>query len=401
MNNSGLWNKNFLLNSSINFFIYLVFYVLIVTITAYASNTLLASPSEAGLASGIFIVGALVARIFAGRSIEQIGRKKMLYGGLTLFLFTTVLYFAIDNLFTLFVIRFLHGVGLGISATATATIIAGIIPPARRGEGISYYAMSITLAAAVGPFFAMQLNSRGNFTLILILSVILAACSLFAAFSLNVPELPAAKTSNNSRQRFSLQSFFEKKSFPISSIAILIGLSYSSILSFLTSYVAEIDLLSAGSLFYFVYSLAVLLSRPLTGRWFDRNGDNFVMYPSFFLFAAGLLLLSQAQQGVALLSAAALVGLGYGTFMSCAQAISIKQAPPQRIGLATSTYFIFLDAGIGIGPFLLGLLIPVSGFRGLYAGLSVVALLCALLYHVLHGRRAGASTCCEQETRSA
>ena len=35
---------------------------------------------------------------------------------------------------------------------------------------------------------------------------------------------------------------------------------------------------------------------------------------------------------------------------SCTQAIAIKLTPPERMGLATSTFFIFLDAGLGLGP---------------------------------------------------
>src|SRR5690625_5452570 len=72
------------------------------------------------------------------------------------------------------------------------------------------------------------------------------------------------------------------------------------------------------------------------------------MYPAFLLFAIGLIILSQAQfQGYFILIAGIFVGFGYGTFMSSAQAIAIKESPKHRIGLATSTYYIFLDGGIG------------------------------------------------------
>lgn len=152
MHQPRLWTKNFLIDAVTNLFVYLVYYFLMVTIAAYSSDHLQASPSEAGLASGIFILGALVARIFAGRAIDQVGQKKILYCGLVFYLITTLLYFVANNLMLLFVIRFLHGAGFGISATATGTIVAGIIPCARRGEGTSYYAMSATLASAIGLF---------------------------------------------------------------------------------------------------------------------------------------------------------------------------------------------------------------------------------------------------------
>ncbi|ATW27736.1 MFS transporter [Candidatus Formimonas warabiya] len=387
MHQPRLWTKNFLIDAVTNLFVYLVYYFLMVTIAAYSSDHLQASPSEAGLASGIFILGALVARIFAGRAIDQVGQKKILYCGLVFYLITTLLYFVANNLMLLFVIRFLHGAGFGISATATGTIVAGIIPCARRGEGTSYYAMSATLASAIGPFLGMMLIRQGDFDTVLILSVILLAASLIATFFLTIPEVKFTKEQMDKIKGFSLHYFFEIKAIPISIIGVLIGLSFSSILSFLTSYTREINLVGPGSFFFVVYAASILISRPLTGRWFDQRGENFVMYPSFFLFAIGLLILSQAHHGFLLLLAGVFVGLGYGTFLSSAQAIAIKVSPAHNMGLATSTFFSFIDGGVGIGPFLLGFLVPATGFRGMYLGMVFVVFACSFLYYFLHGKK--------------
>ncbi|NWN95769.1 MAG: MFS transporter, partial [Bacillus sp. (in: Bacteria)] len=53
-----------------------------------------------------------------------------------------------------------------------------------------------------------------------------------------------------------------------------------------------------------------------------------------------------------------------------------------------STFFIFLDAGVGVGPFLLGLLVPFAGYHGLYAIMAVVLVLCVFLYYFVHGKKA-------------
>jgi MFS family permease len=108
------------------------------------------------------------------------------------------------------------------------------------------------------------------------------------------------------------------------------------------------------------------------------------------LYAAGLLLLSQAQTGISLLIAGAAIGVGMGTIQSSAQTISVNEAPRHRIGLATSTFFVFYDFGIGVGPFLLGSILPFSSFRGLYLGMAVIALLCLYVYYAVHGKKAAA-----------
>ena len=172
MSNQSLWNKDFLLDTGINFVVYLIYYLLMVIIAVVAKDQLHASLGEAGLASGIFIVGTLLARLQFGKAIELYGRRKSLYGGIILYFVTTLLYFYIPNLAILFAIRFLNGMAYGIVSTATNTIVASCIPADKRGEGINYYGLSTSLAAAVGPFLGMFLIVVTNFTFIITLCAI-------------------------------------------------------------------------------------------------------------------------------------------------------------------------------------------------------------------------------------
>ncbi len=107
-----------------------------------------------------------------------------------------------------------------------------------------------------------------------------------------------------------------------------------------------------------------------------------LVVPFLVLFAGGLFLLSQTHTDLILLAAGAIIGLGFGNFQSCAQAIALIGVPIKRIGIATSTFYIFLDFGFGLGPYFLGNIATAYGYRDLYmilAGLVVVALLLYLL----------------------
>ena len=105
--------------------------------------------------------------------------------------------------------------------------------------------------------------------------------------------------------------------------------------------------------------------------------------------ALGILLLSQAQNSVMLLSSAALLGFGFGNIQSVCQTIAVKSTTLQRMGLATSTFFIALDAGLGFGPYFLGMLLDQIGYRQLYLFSALLTLSCAVWYYLLHGRKAG------------
>src|SRR5690625_2123743 len=110
--------------------------MLLVTMSVYSINNFHASESQAGFAASIFVLGAVLVRPIAGKIINTVGKKKLLVIGLAFFLGMTLLYFPIQNLSLLFLIRFIHGFSFGISTTAAGTIAAEIIPSARRGEGM-------------------------------------------------------------------------------------------------------------------------------------------------------------------------------------------------------------------------------------------------------------------------
>jgi MFS family permease len=223
------------------------------------------------------------------------------------------------------------------------------------------------------------------------LSSVLLLIGCVLTFMLVPPKsvLPATAAATKKRG-FSLSSFFAVEALPLSAITFFVSIGFASLLSFISPYTSSKGLETGGKFFFIMYAIFTLLSRPLTGKLFDRKGDNIVMVPSFVLFAAGLCLLGLSDSNIAVLASGALIGMGFGTFMSCSQAIVIKLSPADSIGKANSTFFIFMDLGVGLGPLLLGKVIPLLQFSGMYELLAVVMLMCLVSYHFLHGRYVGA-----------
>lgn len=388
MTKSKLWTKDFVFISLANFFVALTFYLLMTTLTVYAIEEFNASQSKAGLASSIFIIGALFSRLLTGKYIEVIGRKKLIYGSLVLFLIAALLYFPVNNLNLLLVVRFLHGTAFGIATTAMSTAIMDLIPVGRRGEGTSYFSLSATAGTAIGPFIGIFITQHADFNMMFVTCTVFSVISIIIASFAKVPEANITEEQIQAMKKgFKLQNFFEIKAVPISIFMIIMGIAYSSIVAFLNSYAIDIQLEDAAGVFFVIYAIFLFISRPFTGRLLDIKGDNAVIYPAIIFFTVSLILLSQAHSGIVLLLAGVLVALGFGTMMSCAQAIAIKVSPKHRIGLATSTFFICMDGGMGIGPFLVGMLIPYAGYRGMFFTLAVAVFLSIILYYFLHGKK--------------
>ncbi|MBN2938199.1 MAG: MFS transporter [Lactococcus lactis] len=385
-----LWTTTFVVNMLLNFIFYLVFYLPTVVIGTMAMERYHASASIAGILSGIFIVGGFIARLWAGNNMKRLGAKKLLYIGTLIYFLLTFAYFFVHSIVLLLILRLVHGLGFGIAATASGTLAGAIVPSSRRGEGIGYYALSVTLSSAVGPFLSMFLYRTSGFYSLIWLSALLLFIALVGIFFIHVEKTTDSSNSvdNKVHKKFAWSNYFEKEALPISLIAFLIGISYSSILSFMDAYARNIHLSEAASFFFLVYAITVLLSRPITGRVFDGFGDNFVMYPTYLFFALGLLLIGFAHSGWMLLLAAIFIGLGYGSFSPFGQAIAIRNSEAHRLGITTSTFFGFMDMGVGFGPFILGMFMPLLGYRNLYFASAILALLIAVIYHFVHGRHA-------------
>lgn len=73
-----LWTGNFVLAIGANFFISMVFYLLMTTMAQYAVEQFRASDAAGGFASSAFILGALLARVIVGKYLDFIGRKRLL-----------------------------------------------------------------------------------------------------------------------------------------------------------------------------------------------------------------------------------------------------------------------------------------------------------------------------------
>ena len=128
-----LWSRKFISISLVSFLVYLTFYSLLVIITLFAMNDLHASSSHAGLAAGIFLLAALIARIYTGHHISKVGERRTMISGLALFLAIQVLYFFAFDVWVFAAVRFLHGLAFGVCTTSITTLAAKTVPESRRG----------------------------------------------------------------------------------------------------------------------------------------------------------------------------------------------------------------------------------------------------------------------------
>ncbi len=390
--NVGTWrtlreicNRNFSVVTLINLLVMTAYYLIFVTSTAYARDAFAASLSTAGFTAGIMVIGCLAGRFVTGNLLSVFGCRMVLFAGLLLYVVSMAGFFLVDSLGLLLAQRFWAGVGVGVIGTATGTIVAYVIPQRHHGFGVSLFSMSTALALALGPFLGITLSTRIGYATLMWVNVGIALVCMLIFFGLAA--LPSMR--HRHRSFFSLNSYIDPRVVRFSLVALVVCLSYGCVQAFMTSFAAERALSGPASLFFLLYAVAALATRPLTGRLFDTRGENVIFYPILLLTALSLILLARAESGWMLLLAGLVLGMGFGNFQSVGQAVSLSLVSRSRFAQATTTFFIFFDMGIGLGPYIFGFLVPSVGYGGMYQALAFTVLAALGLYYMLHGRFAG------------
>lgn len=385
-----LWNKPFLLCFSNNLFLFIFYFAQTTILPIYILNELNGSLAQAGLAMTLFMVSSILVRPFSGLIIEKLGRKKTLFLSESMFCLLSFAYIFADNLTLLLIIRFIHGIWFSILTTVTVPIANDFIPEQRKGEGMGYFVMSVNLGIVLGPLLGISLIQTWSYSIIATVLAVIISLGFAFCFMIPLREPEKTDTAATVRRKLSLHDFMEKKALTVSVMAMLVAFSYASIMSFISTYAEEKDLLSYASIFFIVFAISMMSLRPITGKIYDRYGPRYVIYPSILMFTAGLALLSQMQGVVSFMVSAIFIGMGFGTLQPCLQTLAIQRAPKSRIGHATSTFFTCYDIGIALGSLLVGLLISWQGYSITYLVCAGVVLSSLVFYKFVVNRPATA-----------
>lgn len=377
-----LWTKPFVLCLANNLFLFIFYFAQTTILPIYILKELGGNLAQAGLAMTLFMISAIAVRPFSGLIIEKLGiRKTLIVSGIFFSLFSLV-YLLADQLTTLFIIRFLHGIWFSILTTVCVPVVNQFIPEQRKGEGMGYYVMSVNLGIVLGPLIGLSLIEYWSYFQITTLLIALVFIGFAFCLMIPVKETENIIQTIPDKKGLVFSDVVEKKALPVAVLAALISFSYASIMSFIAPFAASKNLMAYASLFFVVFAISMMSLRPITGKIYDRKGPQYVIYPALLVFSLGLFLLSQIQTLWGFLLAAVLIGVGFGSAQPCIQTLAIQRAPKHRIGYATSTFYTFYDVGIAVGSLLIGALIATYSYQFAFILCSLLTL-CSIVYFKL------------------
>ena len=382
----ALWTTEFLGMSLSNFLIYITQYAMIAGLPIIIMTEYGGGDVEAGLAMTFFQIGTVAARPCAGILIDAVNKRRLMIVITVLFFLLMCSFAFAATLSTLYGLRLVHGVIFAVATTTAAALAALILPPARKGEGIGYFALSTNLAMVAGPMIGLLILEYFSPTVLFSALGVLAAISIAAGGAHRLPDeiiLPA-----KTQRTLSVSTFIERRALAPALIAGILFFAYGSVLTFIPLYTRRLGLSAETSLFYACYAGAILVTRPFVGRIFDRKGSDYTVYPGLVLFAAGMFLLGNIEGLSGLIAAAVLLGAGFGAVTPALQTLAVRSAPPARAGVATATYFWSLDISVGLAAAGLGVVAVTYGYAFTYSIVDVAVIAVGALCYALWRRSA-------------
>lgn len=358
-----LWTKNYILLIIASAFSRCSFDILLPTLPLFltANGT---GGGQVGIVMGSFTFSAILVRFFVAEGSRRYGMKRFLYVGLAICTAISLAY----NLGTTFIsattLRVIHGFGFGIATTLAATIAAGVIPVARRGEGFGFLGFGGLLTAAIAPFVGLWLlENHGSLTLFAFTALTQIGCILCISQVL-VKEL-AADTPKVESFRALAADLFERPALFPAFLAMLQGIGLSGVICFIALFSQELSIANVGW-FFLASTAGTFIARLFSGRIFDYYGRSLVIIPGVLLCITGMILIAEATSLRHLITAALLFGAGGGAVFPSLQAWIMNRVAPNRHNQANALFYNAFDIGIGGGSIVLGFIVSVSGYRVMY-----------------------------------
>lgn len=365
-----LWTKNFVLATTINLFIFLSFQMFPPTLPLYIKE-LGASDATVGWIGGSIVIATLLMRPFAGLALDGLGRKKVFILGLCVVLLMTIAYGLFPIVAVILAIRFIHGLGWGMASTGSTTVAADFIPKKRFGEGMAYFSLSASLAMAIAPALALSIGMHRT----VIVASVFTAIATALAFVIKYRQIPAPQL-NAPKKKFAP---YEKAALWPGFIMFLINASYGALISFVAIYALSHNIPNIG-VFFTVYAVSILITRPFFGKLIDAKGFNAALLPGVIAAILSMVILSMAYNITMFLISGFLYGIAFGACQTSLQTMAVLNSPPERIGAANATFFTGFDGGIGFGSILAGVLATWFSYGTMFLLIALLPFMAMILH---------------------
>jgi predicted MFS family arabinose efflux permease len=338
------------------------FYLLLSVVPMYAASIGVGGVG-AGLATAALMASTVATELVTPRLVARFGYRGVLAAGLALLGTPALALPGARGMAAILAVCVVRGVGFAIAVVVGGALVASLVPPERRGEGLGLSGLVVGVPAVVALPLGVWLVGHAGYPVVFVAGAVAALAGLAA-----VRGLPGRQPE------------------PERPLGVLAGLRTPALLR--PSVVFSTSAMAGGVLVTFlplavgrgsgslaavallVQSMASTFTRWWAGRHGDRHGAARLLAPALLVSALGILALVLVANPAAMLTGMVLFGAGFGVAQNASLSLLFDRVPPSGYGATSAVWNLAYDAGYGLGAAGFGLLIGPVGYA---AGFAVTA----------------------------
>jgi MFS family permease len=355
-------------------------YALIPTLPLYLEG-LGSNVTEIGVLVGIFAASSLVSRLLVGKALLRYQEKSVIMFGSTLTALTFLACILFRPFWPFFVVRVFQGVGFACVDTAILAFIVNIIPPSRRGQGIGYLLMAPTFALVMAPSFGMFIINHYNFTVFFLTCMGLSLGTLL--FSCTLKGQKHATPDEGAPGQNTL--FLDLKIVIPAVTNFLQGCVWGALAAFFPLYAVKCGMANPGH-FFSAIALMLIIGRTIGGRILDTYSKEKIILLSVFAYMVALGMLAFSTTFSMFIFVGLLWGAGSAFFYPGSMAYAFEFAGSSG-GTAVGTIRGLMDLGVALGPVMMGITLPLTGYRIMFLCLAFMCLINLLYFQICVRKR--------------
>lgn len=332
-------------------------------LSLYAKS--MGSPAnQIGQLMSMFAVTALIFRFISGPALNSFNRKKLLAMAMS-FMATAYVGFSfaqpiadvlgLQAITVLKIFRLIQGIGNAFANSSCLTIVADVLPKDKFSTGMGYYSCAQVISQSIGPTVGIFLRDTFGYETTYLIVFAVMCCAILVSTRIKLAPRKSIPFS------LKLNNVIAKEALTPATITFFVNMGFTSISAFLLIYSEEHGIVG-GSLFFTVYALTLLLTRPMIGRLTERLGFAVIGIPAVCMTACSFVLIAYSGNLITLLIAAFVNAFGYGAIQPMLQSLCMKSVPPERRGSASGTNYIGTDLATIIGPMVCGEVSAMVGY---------------------------------------
>jgi MFS family permease len=353
-----IWNRTFISIFIANALMNLSQQMVNTLVAKYADH-LGATATTVGIVMSMFTYTALLLKLISAPAIDSFNRKYILTGAMLIMAIAYFGYSASFNIPILMGSRLLQGAGQAFTATCCLALAADALPRDKMGAGIGFFSLAQAACQAIGPTIGLTLVSFVGFNTTFLIGACMMVLAALAALRVKTELRPVKKFV------ISLNSVLAKEAAIPSILMLLLSMAYCNINSFLIIYADKRGVHAIG-LFFTVYAVTLLFTRPTVGKLSDKYGLQKILIPAMCCFAIAFIIISFASNLPMFLFAAFVSAFGYGACQPAIQTLCMKCVPNERRGAGSCTNYIGTDLGNLAGPVIAGIIIEKLGYSAMW-----------------------------------